>query len=459
MESPGREGPPGRGPAARGRPEAQGHADDLRQRPRARPRGGRGARGARRRRARHPARRAGLRVAPSSPPAPVRRPELHPALRTFDEARRRSSSPSSPCSPRAAAPRTTRPPRRSRTSSCPASTRASSPRARSTSSPSTCASCPPRARTSPSPWRSACSRSARASASLRRRAIAKAVREGFSRDQVEDLYKRRFDAPRRPPSRSPARRRGGRRTRTSCWSSSRTSSAPSARRSRRSSTTLWEKRKDKVRFVYKFMPLTMHPHAEIAARAAIAAQMQGKFWEMHHLLFANGQHLEQADLEKYAASVGLDVDRFRADMQSRRGQGAHRRRPQARRRPEGPRHADALHRRPRVRLRRSTSASGSTRRLPRASERGNALPREGGRAGRMRVLPDGATLRRDRAPAARRHARAARGAGGRRGLGRAPHRARRRRDDRAATPRSTASSRWASPLRAAGRSSSERTGW
>src|ERR1019366_7097448 len=79
---------------------------------------------------------------------------------------------------------------------------------------------------------------------------------------------------------------------------------------------LWEKRKDKVRFVYKYMPLPMHPHGEISARAAIAAQMQGKFWEMHRLLFANGLHLEQSDLEKYAASIGLDVERFRADMQS-----------------------------------------------------------------------------------------------------------------------------------------------
>jgi len=71
-----------------------------------------------------------------------------------------------------------------------------------------------------------------------------------------------------------------------------------------------------VRFVYKYMPLPMHPHGEIAARAGIAAQMQGKFWEMEKLLFANGQHLEQPDLEKYAASIGLDVDRFKADMQS-----------------------------------------------------------------------------------------------------------------------------------------------
>jgi protein-disulfide isomerase len=77
-----------------------------------------------------------------------------------------------------------------------------------------------------------------------------------------------------------------------------------------------EKRAGKVRFVYKFMPLSMHPHGEQAARAAIAAMDQGKFWEMHQKLFANGTHLEDADLDNYAKSVGLDLTRFHADLQS-----------------------------------------------------------------------------------------------------------------------------------------------
>jgi protein-disulfide isomerase len=147
-------------------------------------------------------------------------------------------------------------------------------------------------------------------------AIAKAVREGFSRDQVEDLYKRRFDASSATPipvAGSPTRGPEGAHVVLVEFADF---ECPFCQKIAPELDDLWEKRKDKVLFVYKFMPLTMHPHSEIAARAAIAAQMQGKFWEMHHLLFANGQHLEQADLEKYAASVGLDVDRFRADMQS-----------------------------------------------------------------------------------------------------------------------------------------------
>ncbi len=72
-----------------------------------------------------------------------------------------------------------------------------------------------------------------------------------------------------------------------------------------------------VRLVYKFYPLGAHPHGELAARAAIAALAQGKFWEMHHLLFENQEHLEQSDLEKYAKALNLDMTKFRADLTSK----------------------------------------------------------------------------------------------------------------------------------------------
>lgn len=71
-----------------------------------------------------------------------------------------------------------------------------------------------------------------------------------------------------------------------------------------------------VRLVYKFYPLKGHPQGEIAARAAVAAMNQGKFWEMHHLLFDNQERLEQPDLEKYAKQLKLDVAQFRKDMTS-----------------------------------------------------------------------------------------------------------------------------------------------
>jgi protein-disulfide isomerase len=73
---------------------------------------------------------------------------------------------------------------------------------------------------------------------------------------------------------------------------------------------------DKVRLVYKFAVLSMHVHADPAARAAWAAGQQGKFWEMEHLLFERQEHLEQGDLERYAQMLKLDVDKWKTDMES-----------------------------------------------------------------------------------------------------------------------------------------------
>lgn len=72
-----------------------------------------------------------------------------------------------------------------------------------------------------------------------------------------------------------------------------------------------------AKFVFKFYPLSGHPRGEPAARAAVAAQNQGKFWDMHHLLFENQMALEQADLEKYAKQLGLDLPKFKADLVSK----------------------------------------------------------------------------------------------------------------------------------------------
>ncbi len=147
-------------------------------------------------------------------------------------------------------------------------------------------------------------------------AIAKAVREGMSGSQVEDLYKERFDESTSrniPLAGSPWRGPEDARVVVVEFADF---ECPFCQKIAPELEAVWEKRRDKVRFVYKYMPLPMHPHGEIAARAAIAAQMQGKFWEMEKLLFANGQHLEPPDLEKYASSIGLDLQKFRADMQS-----------------------------------------------------------------------------------------------------------------------------------------------
>ncbi len=70
----------------------------------------------------------------------------------------------------------------------------------------------------------------------------------------------------------------------------------------------------KLRVVMKQNPLSFHPRARPAALAALAAGNQGKYWQYHDELFANQKALEDADLEKYAKEVGLDVTRWKRDM-------------------------------------------------------------------------------------------------------------------------------------------------
>ncbi len=71
-----------------------------------------------------------------------------------------------------------------------------------------------------------------------------------------------------------------------------------------------------VRLVFRSYPLPGHPRAQPAARAAIAAGNQDKFWEMADLLFEHQDTLEDADLDRFATELGLDVARFHADMAS-----------------------------------------------------------------------------------------------------------------------------------------------
>jgi protein-disulfide isomerase len=72
---------------------------------------------------------------------------------------------------------------------------------------------------------------------------------------------------------------------------------------------------DRLRFVFRHFPITTsHKYAEQAAEAAEAADAQGKFWEMHDVLFENQPRLADDDLRRYAERVGLDLERFDADI-------------------------------------------------------------------------------------------------------------------------------------------------
>jgi protein-disulfide isomerase len=147
-------------------------------------------------------------------------------------------------------------------------------------------------------------------------AIAKAVREGLSPDQVDQLYKERFDAHGAktiPLEGSPSR---GPEDAAVVIVEFADFECPYCQRIAPLLDQLFDKHKTEVRMVYKFMPLPMHPRGEPAARAAIAAQNQGKFWEMDRALFAAAGRLEDVDLEGVARDLGLDMARFHADEAS-----------------------------------------------------------------------------------------------------------------------------------------------
>lgn len=71
-----------------------------------------------------------------------------------------------------------------------------------------------------------------------------------------------------------------------------------------------------VRVVFFNYPLPAHSHAMPAARAAVAAGNQGKFWEMHDMLFEHQTALGDEDIDGYARQLGLDLERFHADLSS-----------------------------------------------------------------------------------------------------------------------------------------------
>src|SRR5688500_18554857 len=74
---------------------------------------------------------------------------------------------------------------------------------------------------------------------------------------------------------------------------------------------------DQLKFVFRNFPLAeIHPQARLAAVATEAANRQGKYWEMHDIVFENQQQLHLPHLIDYAKRLGLDIEQFKADMDS-----------------------------------------------------------------------------------------------------------------------------------------------
>ena len=72
---------------------------------------------------------------------------------------------------------------------------------------------------------------------------------------------------------------------------------------------------EQLSLTFRHFPMSaLHPHAQHAAEVAEAAGAQGKFWEMHYMLFEHQHALDADDLVRYAAALGLDLARFSSEL-------------------------------------------------------------------------------------------------------------------------------------------------
>ncbi len=77
------------------------------------------------------------------------------------------------------------------------------------------------------------------------------------------------------------------------------------------------KKNNNLTFLFRHFPLTKkHPNAQISAEAALCAGDQGKFWEMHDLLFDNNRNLDREKLDEFAMMLDLDMRKFTVDLET-----------------------------------------------------------------------------------------------------------------------------------------------
>src|SRR6266853_833400 len=92
---------------------------------------------------------------------------------------------------------------------------------------------------------------------------------------------------------------------------------PGCQKTHRSTEKMARELLERVRLVHRHFPLVKsHPRALRAAEAAEAAAAQGKFWEMHRLLYLHPDKLGDRDLHRYGYELGLDLERFDCEMAS-----------------------------------------------------------------------------------------------------------------------------------------------
>lgn len=141
--------------------------------------------------------------------------------------------------------------------------------------------------------------------------LAHKVHEGVTRTDGEKIFKGRF-GPKLDVPTNDAPTRGDPKARSIVivWSDPQ---CPACKRALPEIERALEPLGERVLLVHKLYPLKVHKFGEPAARAAAAAFLQGKFWEMERELFAHQDRAEDADLLEYAKAIKLDVARWSRD--------------------------------------------------------------------------------------------------------------------------------------------------
>ena len=147
------------------------------------------------------------------------------------------------------------------------------------------------------------------------RYLARLVMEGYDRATIVEHYKNRFGSTKLEISTSDAPSRGAPMAKITLVEFS-DFQCPHCGAAHPDLVRALREFDGNLRLVYRYFPLSNHTRALPAAKAAEAARLQGKFWEMHDLLFEHQRQLEDADLKKYATELGLDMQRFESDMAS-----------------------------------------------------------------------------------------------------------------------------------------------
>lgn len=93
---------------------------------------------------------------------------------------------------------------------------------------------------------------------------------------------------------------------------------PFSKRSQSTIKQLMEKYPNQIKLAFKHFPLGFHKQAVIAAEASMAAEAQGKFWEMHDKIFTNQRQINIDNLKSYAQELNLDMKKFNQDLESHR---------------------------------------------------------------------------------------------------------------------------------------------